>query len=40
MQLLAIVVYNDRGDRRVVDFRPGELNVVTGAPKNWQKRAA
>ncbi len=30
MNLLAIVLYNRAGDRRVVDFRPGELNIVTG----------
>lgn len=30
MNLLAIVLYSRAGDRRVVDFRPGELNIVTG----------
>jgi hypothetical protein len=33
MQLLAIILYNHAGERRVVDFRPGELNVVTGVSK-------
>jgi hypothetical protein len=32
MQLLAIVLYNAAGDRRVVEFKPGALNVVTGSP--------
>ncbi|MFC9227454.1 DUF3732 domain-containing protein [Streptomyces decoyicus] len=30
MQLLAIILYNADGGRRVVNFRPGALNVVTG----------
>src|SRR5690349_8295352 len=30
MNLLAIVLYNRAGARRVVDFRPGALNIVTG----------
>lgn len=30
MQLLEIILYNTRGDRRTVSFRPGALNVVTG----------
>lgn len=30
MQLLAIILYNAEGDRRIVEFRPGALNVVTG----------
>lgn len=30
MNLLAIVLYSKQGEHRVVDFRPGELNVVTG----------
>lgn len=32
MQLLAIVLYNQSGQQRVVDFESGALNVVTGAP--------
>jgi Protein of unknown function (DUF3732) len=32
MQLLAIVLYNATGDRQVVEFTPGALNVVTGGP--------
>lgn len=32
MQLLAIVLYNATGDRQVVEFKPGTLNVVTGSP--------
>jgi hypothetical protein len=30
MNLLAIILYNAQGERRVVRFRPGRLNVVTG----------
>jgi hypothetical protein len=30
MNLLAIVLYNARGERRVVRFRPRRLNIVTG----------
>lgn len=30
MQLLAIVLYNAAGEQRVVEFRPGALNVITG----------
>ncbi|MFE7116300.1 DUF3732 domain-containing protein [Streptomyces sp. NPDC057654] len=30
MQLLALILYNADGGRRVVPFRPGALNVVTG----------
>jgi hypothetical protein len=33
MQILAIVLYNAAGDQRVVDFKPGALNIVTGNPK-------
>jgi hypothetical protein len=33
MQLLAIALYNADGECRVVDFRPGELNIVTGVSK-------
>lgn len=32
MQILAIILYNATGDRRIVEFRPGALNVVTGSP--------
>jgi hypothetical protein len=32
MQILAIVLYNAAGDQRVVGFRPGALNIVTGNP--------
>ncbi|KUL22839.1 DUF3732 domain-containing protein [Actinoplanes awajinensis] len=30
MNLRSIILYNHAGDRRVVAFRPGELNIVTG----------
>jgi hypothetical protein len=30
MNLLSIILYSRSGARRAVDFRPGELNVVTG----------
>lgn len=30
MQLLAIILYSRWGDRRVLRFRPGTLNVITG----------
>ena len=30
MNLLSIVLYSHDGERRDVDFRPGELNIVTG----------
>ncbi|MBB4766041.1 DUF3732 domain-containing protein [Amorphoplanes digitatis] len=30
MQLLAIVLYSRRGQKRVVGFKPGALNIVTG----------
>ncbi|MFD0904770.1 DUF3732 domain-containing protein [Actinomadura sediminis] len=33
MQLLAIILYSIRGERRVLDFTPGALNVVTGESK-------
>jgi hypothetical protein len=36
MQLLAIVLYNATGDRQVVEFTPGALNVVTGSPGTWK----
>jgi len=32
MQILAIVLYNAAGDQRVVEFKPGKLNIVTGNP--------
>src|SRR5215216_5494323 len=33
MQLLAIALYNAAGDRQVIRFVPGELNVITGISK-------
>ncbi|WP_225846928.1 DUF3732 domain-containing protein [Streptomyces sp. HPF1205] len=33
MQLLAIALYNNSGDRRILEFKPGALNVVTGESK-------
>jgi hypothetical protein len=33
MQLLAIILYNAGGDRRILEFEPGALNVVTGESK-------
>ncbi|MCC6639649.1 MAG: DUF3732 domain-containing protein [Deltaproteobacteria bacterium] len=33
MQLLAIALYNAAGDRQIIRFRPGELNVITGISK-------
>lgn len=33
LQLLNITLYNDFGDTRVVDFLPGQLNIVTGDSK-------
>jgi hypothetical protein len=33
MQLLAIVLYSRWGDRRILELRPGRLNVVTGQSK-------
>jgi DNA repair ATPase RecN len=30
MQLLAIILYGALGEQRVIRFRPGALNVVTG----------
>lgn len=30
MQLLAVILYNEAGDKRVIDFETGALNVVTG----------
>jgi Protein of unknown function (DUF3732) len=32
MQLLAIILYSTTRDRRIVEFKPGALNVVTGNP--------
>lgn len=33
MQILKILLYGNNGERRDVDFRPGEVNVVTGGSK-------
>jgi energy-coupling factor transporter ATP-binding protein EcfA2 len=33
LQLLNVTLYNDEGETRVVEFRPGELNIVTGDSK-------
>ncbi len=33
-QLLNIVVYNSRGDRRQIDFKPGRVNIITGGSKS------
>lgn len=33
MQLLAIALYSNSGDRRILEFKPGALNVVTGESK-------
>lgn len=33
MQLLAIILYSTAGDRRVLEFTTGALNVVTGESK-------
>jgi hypothetical protein len=33
MNLLAIILYNARGERRIVRFRLGRLNIVTGESK-------
>lgn len=33
IQILDIVLYSNTGDRRVLTFRPGELNVITGDSK-------
>ena len=33
MQLLAIALYSRSGEREVVDFVPGALNIVTGESK-------
>ena len=32
MHLLAIILYNAAGDQRVIAFKIGALNVVTGDP--------
>jgi len=32
VQLLAIILYNAVGEQRIVSFKPGTLNVVTGDP--------
>ena len=33
LQILSIAVYNRTGDRRELHFRPGKVNIVTGASK-------
>ncbi|MER5984656.1 DUF3732 domain-containing protein [Streptomyces sp. NPDC001787] len=33
MQLLAIILYSNTGERRILGFEPGALNVVTGESK-------
>jgi Protein of unknown function (DUF3732) len=33
MQLLKLVLYSRTGDQRVLEFRPGRLNIVTGESK-------
>ncbi|MDQ3331690.1 MAG: DUF3732 domain-containing protein [Planctomycetota bacterium] len=33
MQILALAIYNRSGDRRVIPFKPGKVNIITGAPK-------
>ncbi|WP_343240620.1 MULTISPECIES: DUF3732 domain-containing protein [unclassified Streptomyces] len=33
MQLLAIILYSNTGDRRTLEFEPGAMNVVTGESK-------
>ncbi|WP_433177314.1 DUF3732 domain-containing protein [Actinoallomurus sp. CA-150999] len=33
MQLLSLILYNAEGETRVVEFRPGRLNIVTGVSK-------
>ncbi|MFF4961191.1 DUF3732 domain-containing protein [Streptomyces sp. NPDC001222] len=33
MQLLAIILYSKTGDRQILEFTPGALNVVTGESK-------
>jgi hypothetical protein len=30
MQLLAIILYGAMGEQRIITFRPGALNIVTG----------
>ena len=30
MQLLAIILYSATGEERIIKFKPGALNVVTG----------
>jgi ABC-type lipoprotein export system ATPase subunit len=33
VQLLAIILYSRTGERQVLEFAPGALNVVTGESK-------
>lgn len=33
LQILALALYNRRGERRELRFRPGKVNIVTGASK-------
>lgn len=33
IQILDIVVYSSRGERRVLSLRPGEMNIITGDSK-------
>ena len=40
MQLLAIILYGTAGDRRVLEFTTGALNVVTGESKTEAVRQA
>jgi len=30
IQILSVVLYGRKGDRRVLEFRPGQLNIITG----------
>ena len=32
-QILNIAVYNARGDRREIEFKPGRVNIITGGSK-------
>lgn len=33
LQILALAIYNREGERREIRFRPGEVNIITGASK-------
>ncbi|QDV37686.1 DUF3732 domain-containing protein [Tautonia plasticadhaerens] len=33
LQILALAIYNRDGERREIRFRPGEVNIITGASK-------